>query len=116
MRRMYESMLIIRVDLEPAVKDEICNKITGKIEALEGKIFNSKAWAKERSLCFPIRSKDAQKTKCFKGHYQLITFALDTEKLPDLKEVIRLEERIIRSIIFRKEGAAEVLDTPVEIA
>ncbi|UCG34979.1 MAG: 30S ribosomal protein S6 [Candidatus Omnitrophota bacterium] len=103
MIRSYESMMIFRPDLGEEQREEMFQKIIKKIEGLEGKVLLSNVWASERSLYYPLRSRGAEKKKYSKGSYWCIQFSLDTEKLADLKETIRLEERILRNIIVRKE-------------
>ena len=102
MERKYESMIIIRPDLAEKEFQEIFDKITKKIDSLGGKTLETKVWAKDREFCYPIRSRGAEKKKFNKGLFWLIEFILDTEKLPQLKETIRLEERILRNIIIRR--------------
>ena len=104
MNRKYESMVILRPDLTDQEKEEIFDKVTKKITSLEGEVVSSKVWARERNFYFFLRSKGAEKKKYYKGCYWLVDFILDTDKLSQMKEVIRLEERILRSIIMNREG------------
>lgn len=104
MDREYESMMILMPDLTDQEKEEIFNKITGKVESLEGKTISSKVWAKERNFHYVLKDKTADKKKHFKGCYWLINFSIAINKMPELKEVIRLEERILRNIILNREN------------
>ena len=74
------------------------------IEELKGKVFDSKIWEKESNFHFFLQSRGAEKKKYYKGCYWLVNFSLDVSKLPDLKELIRLEERILRSLIINREN------------
>ena len=103
MKRSYECMFVIKADLNSEDRDEIFEKITKKVESLNGKVQSSKIWAKERNFYYFLRSRGAEKTKCYKGCYWLLNFLLDKEKLFDLKETIRLEERILRNLIVSRE-------------
>ncbi|MBD3246505.1 MAG: 30S ribosomal protein S6 [Candidatus Omnitrophica bacterium] len=103
MERVYESMMILVPDIDEESRQEACDKISKKIEQLAGKVMSSRVWAKERNFNFIIRSRAAGKKKYERGTYWLILFSLDTAELPALKETIRLEERILRHIITRKE-------------
>lgn len=105
MDREYESMMIVRNDLSEDELNATFEKVTKRIEKLEGKVIEAKIWAKERPLTFELRSRGAEKKKFNKGCYWLVNFELSTEKLSDLKETIRLEENILRKIILRKEKA-----------
>ncbi len=109
MERVYESMLILWSDLTDEQRQEVFTKITEKIKDLGGKVSKADVWAKERNFFFPLRSRGAEKKKYNKGCYWLVEFTLDTEKLPELKETIRLEERILRNVIIRRKLKAAVV-------
>lgn len=103
MQGNYECMLILQPDLSAQELEEISAKILKKIEDSGGKISASKVWAKERNFFFFLKSRGAEKKKYYKGCYWLVTYSLDKDKLSGLKEVIRLEERILRNMIISKE-------------
>jgi ribosomal protein S6 len=105
--RNYESMLIVCPDLSDQELEEIFSKVTGKIESLKGKIIAAKIWERERNFFFLLKSKGAEKKKYYKGCYWLVNFTLDTTKLLDLKEVIKLDERVLRYIVFNREQKAK---------
>jgi len=102
----YEYMLVLKDDLTTEVKEEVAGKIAKKIESLEGSVPSSKLWVKERNLAYPLHSRGAEKKKYYKGCYWLVEFSLAGDKLSDLREAIRLEERILRSLILRIEDKA----------
>ncbi len=104
MERVYESMIIMRSDLTDEERENVFDKITKFIKDSGGKIQESKIWAKERNFYFLIRSRGAEKKKYNKGLYWLLDFSLDTGKLNDLKQTMRLEERILRNIIISRGG------------
>ena len=107
MSRDYENMIILKPDLDDQEREEIFDKISKRIKDLNGEVLASKVWAKERKFYYFLRSRGAEKKKYYKGCYWLINFTLDIEKLPDLKETIRLEERILRNLIVSQEGKAK---------
>lgn len=104
MNRDYESMMIVGPDLEDQAREDIFAKITKQIKDLGGEVLASKIWAKERKFYYFLQGRDAEKKKYDKGCYWLINFALDKDKLLELKETIRLEERILRNLIINREG------------
>ena len=108
MNRDYECMFILRPDLSDQERDEIFDKIIKRIESLEGKVSSSKVWAKERNFYYFLRSRGAERKKFYKGSYWLVNFVIDKDKLDDLKETIRLEERILRSLVIKNEKKAKV--------
>jgi len=103
MERLYESMMIVRSDTSDDEKADVFSRITKKIEELKGSVKNSKLWAKERSFAYPLISRGAGKKRHFGGCYWLVEFNIDGESLDGLKEAIRLDERILRSLILKKE-------------
>lgn len=104
MNRNYENMIILKPDLDDQEREEIFDKFSKRIKDLNGEVSVSKVWAKERKFYYFLRSRGAEKKKYFKGCYWLLNFTLDTEKLPELKETIRLEERILRDLIISDEN------------
>ncbi|MDD5583740.1 MAG: 30S ribosomal protein S6 [Candidatus Omnitrophica bacterium] len=107
MDRKYESMVIVRSDISEQEQEEIFGKITKKIEALQGKVESARVWLKERNFCFLLQSSAAGKKKYDRGCYWLVDFILDTDKLGELKEIMRLEERLLRHLILRKDEEIE---------
>ncbi len=103
MERKYESMMVINSEISSEELEGIFDKIKKRIEGLEGKVENAQVWARERNFAYPLRSRGAGRKKHTKGCYWLINFILDTEKLSQLKETIKLEENILRYIIIRRE-------------
>ena len=103
MKRNYESMLIVRPDLADNEREEIFEKIIKRVKDLEGEVLGSKLWAKEKNFYFFLKNRGAEKKKYLRGCYWLINFILDREKVIDLKETFRLEERILRNIIIKKD-------------
>ncbi|MCF7874748.1 MAG: 30S ribosomal protein S6 [Candidatus Omnitrophica bacterium] len=104
MERNYECMLILRPDIPEAEREKVANQIGEKIKELKGQVKKSVVWRNLRDFHYFLRSKGAERTKYYKGSYWLIEFILPTEELDDLKEVIRLEENILRSLILNKEN------------
>ncbi len=102
MERRYESMMIIQNELSDEDLQNVFNKITKRIHDLGGKVIEEKIWAKEREFAYPIRSRGAGRKVFNRGCYWLVLFDLDTGKLPELKETIRLEEKILRNLIIRR--------------
>jgi ribosomal protein S6 len=98
----YESMLILKTDLTDEEREGVFNKIVQKIEALGGEVKASNVWAKERNFFYPIRSRGSEKKRHIKGCYWLINFSLERRKIPELRETIRLEEKILRNIIIKR--------------
>jgi ribosomal protein S6 len=96
-------MFVLKPELKEEEREEVLQKIIKKIASLGGKALASKIWANERNLAFFLKGRGSEKKKYHKGCYWLINFTLETEKLPDLKETIKLEERVLRNIFLKRE-------------
>ena len=104
MNRDYENMIILKPDLDDQGREDVFDKLTKRIKDLNGEVTVSKIWAKERKFYYFLRSRGAEKKKYFKGCYWLLNFTLDPKKLPELKETIRLEEKILRNLIISNDS------------
>ena len=102
MERVYETVLILRPDLPPQEGEGVVKKISQKIKDGGGEIFSCRLWLENRKFAYVLRSRGAERKKYDQGNYWLIEFKLAIEKLAELKEAIRLEENILRSLIIRK--------------
>jgi ribosomal protein S6 len=110
MERAYESVLIIKNDTSDPERQDVVQKAAKKIESLGGKIVVSQVWIKDREFAGAIRASGAGRKKYTRGCYWLINFDLAADKLGEFKETIRLEERILRSLILARECHKEVSD------
>jgi len=95
-------MVILKPDLTEKEQEEVFEKVAKKIGDLNGEVNSSKIWAKERNFYYFLRGREAAKKKYYKGAYWLINFTVSTDSLPKLRELIRLEERVLRSIIINQ--------------
>ena len=101
--KQYEVMLILKPNVPPAQKDEIKKKISDKIAALQGKIQSFNVWREMSHFCFPLQTKGAGREKYYEGSYWLLNCELPPQNLGELKELIRLEESILRNLILRSD-------------
>jgi ribosomal protein S6 len=105
MQKLYESMVVLKTDITEEQKAEVFSKITKKIEELQGTVKVAKVWASQRAFSFPLVSRGAEKKRHASGCYWLVEFDIDGQKLGELKEALRLDERVLRSTILRREAA-----------
>jgi len=105
MQKLYESMVVVKTDITEDQTAEVFNKITKKIEELQGAVKAAKVWASQRAFSYSLVSRGAEKKRHTGGCYWLVEFNIDSEKLGELKEVLRLDERILRSTLFQREAA-----------
>jgi len=103
MQGLYESMVILKTDITEEQKTEVFNKITKKIEEVQGVVKASKVWASQRAFSFPLVSRGAEKKRHASGCYWLVEFTIESDKLAELKEALRLDERVLRSTLLRRK-------------
>jgi ribosomal protein S6 len=108
MDKAYECMLVLRDDVSEEEQNEIFHKMIKKVESLGGKTLDSRVFAKDRQFYYPLRGRGAGRKKYFKGTYWLFNYQVDTQKLPELKEAMRLEERILRNLTLARDPSVEV--------
>ena len=102
MQRNYEGMFIVVDDIPQTEQKEVFEKILKGIESLGGEVKSQKIWDPKRKFTYTIQSRGAQRKKYNQGCYWLVDFLFSSAKLSELKEIIRLEERILRHIIVNK--------------
>ncbi|OGG16693.1 30S ribosomal protein S6 [Candidatus Gottesmanbacteria bacterium RIFCSPHIGHO2_02_FULL_39_11] len=91
----YEMMLIVPADLS----DEASQKITGEVKKLiekEGKLLDSKEWAKNKPLAYPISKHKA-------GSFWLMTFEAVQKSVPDISGKIKAVPEVVRYLIIKKD-------------
>lgn len=101
--RKYESVLILKPNVPETAREEIRKKISEKITALKGKVVSLSVWKDLARFYFPLQTTGAGREKYYEGSYWLLVFELNPPSLGDLKELIRLEENILRNLILRSD-------------
>lgn len=89
----YELVLIIN----PSVSDEEQKKIVAKVEKMvgeqKGKVSSTEEWGKKK-LAYEIK-------KFSEGYYSLLKLQLESEVATKLQTSLKMEERIIRSLLIK---------------
>lgn len=94
--RVYESMVIIDPKIDQAERERTINKIKDFIEKNGGKILSFEEWG-NRKLAYPIKKRN-------EGYYVLLKFETYNNNLTiSLRDLYRLEDSILRSIILRED-------------
>lgn len=90
---MYEVMLILNPDLrDPEVKKKL-KEIVDTVEKVGGKVTQEDIWGK-RELSYRIKLQN-------EGIYVVYNFELPSSFLPELKQNLRIEKDILRSMIIK---------------
>lgn len=96
----YETVIIIRPDLDDADTYAIIEKLEGVIGSGEGHLLIRDDWGKKR-LAYNI-------DKHQKGHYVLLNFLSFPELVAELERNIRIEDSILRFLTVQRSTAVDV--------
>ena len=109
--RSYQSILILKPDLEEAQVDQSVEKVTSILQKFGGSILKLDRWGKKR-LAYRVKKNKF-------GYYLNIYHTCEPGKVPELEReyqlydqvikylVIRLEERDIERVMSQQAEAAE---------
>lgn len=93
--RKYEGMFIIKPDMPKDEHDKTVSSIGDAIAKNGGKVASLELWGR-RQLGYAIK-------KYAEGEYYLCLFEVDPAKIAEMKEIYRLNENILRTLIIVKE-------------
>ena len=92
----YELMSIVNSQLTTEEKESIFKQATDCVMKGGGKIINAKMWLDKHKLAFAIK-------RCSEATYYLINFEAATTTLQNIRELLRLNESILRCLIIKSE-------------
>ncbi len=98
--RTYETLYIIRPNLDEEAVDRTVNSVEEYIKGLGGQILSTDKKGRRR-LAYEVQ-------KMRDGYYVLIIFKSKSESVVQLKRMMTLNEDIIRSLIVQYEQEAAV--------
>ncbi len=93
--RNYQSVLILKPDLDEAQVDQSAEKITAILKKFGGSVLKLEKWGKKR-LAYRVR-----KSKF--GYYLNVYHTCEPGKVPDLEKEYQLYELIIKYLVIRLE-------------
>jgi small subunit ribosomal protein S6 len=91
----YETMFILRPELEAESEEELLTGMKGVIEKLGGAVTAVDDWGK-RKLAYEI-------SKVNEGHYYLLQFAGVHEIIPELEHFFKVNDEVIRFMVMRED-------------
>ena len=101
MNRKYELVVLVDVVLPQEQKEAVYKEAVDSVAKAGGKVINSKVWLEKQKFTFRIK-------KVGEGTYYLINFEAESPVLADLRQRLRLNERILRFLITQIESLASV--------
>jgi small subunit ribosomal protein S6 len=96
---IYESMLIFSGRMEPQAVDQELEKVRALIESGSGSLHSVERMGRRR-LAYDIRKESD-------GHYAVLHFEGEPSRVQVLQRAFRLNESILRFMVFRKERLPE---------
>ena len=103
---IYESMVVFSGRLEPQEVDQEIDKVKGLIES-GGGTFHGVDRMGRRRLAYDIRKEQD-------GYYAVLYFEGAPDRIAPLQRSFRLNETVLRHIVFRKEKLPEIPPPRVE--
>lgn len=104
----YETLFVIRPDLDEEATTAVVNKFTTLIADNGGNVENVNAWGKRR-LAYPIED-------FVEGYYVLVNFKSDAALPAELKRVFGITDEVIRHIVVCSDGKEVAAPKAVEPA
>lgn len=99
----YELMFVVNPELEEEELDALLERVRGYLENAESQIYRFKKWGLRR-LAYPLSGHR-------EGHYYLVLFTVDPQRLADVRRNLRLMEDVLRELVVRIDED-ELPDTP----
>ena len=93
--RNYQSVLILKPDLEEAQVDQSVEKITSILQKFSGAILKLDKWGKKR-LAYRVKKNKF-------GYYLNIYHTCEPGKVPDLEREYQLYDQVIKYLVIRLE-------------
>jgi len=87
--RKYELMMIIDSQSNDEDKEKIFKEAVEAVSKSGGKVINNQVWLDKHKLTFEIK-------KCREGTYYMINFEADGEVNDKIKNILKLNERVLR--------------------
>lgn len=100
----YETVVIVRPDLDDAETFEILDGLDGVITEHAGHVLLRDDWGK-RKLAYPIK-------RHLKGHYFVVNYLAPNDLVIEYERKIRIEDRIIRFLTVK---LGDAVDVPVRL-
>jgi small subunit ribosomal protein S6 len=95
MLNKYESIYIVKPEVEEQGIKELVEKFNTLIETEGGKVSETQEWGLKR-LAYPIQKKE-------QGYYVLVNFEAKPESIVELERVYKITDSVMKFITIRKD-------------
>ncbi|KUO96546.1 30S ribosomal protein S6 [Ferroacidibacillus organovorans] len=93
--RKYETLYVLRPDLEPEKTQELVERFKGVVTTNGGETLEVNEWGKRR-LAYEIEEYR-------EGYYVLMQYNADTDFTSELERLMRISEDVLRYLTLRVE-------------
>ena len=95
MKRLYEMLVIIDQKLDNEKIETTIDTIKGFITENKGEISEEEKWG-VRKLAYELKRRE-------EGYYMYFEYSIEPDKIPEIKNKMRLKKEIMRFMILKKE-------------
>jgi len=92
----YELVVIVDATISQEEKEKIIKDACDAVAKSEGKVINSQVWLDKQKFSFRIKKKA-------EGTYYIINFESPTSAIVKVERILRLNEKVLRSLIVKAE-------------
>lgn len=92
----YEVVVVLDATLSQEQKEAIVKETLDSISKCDGKLINSQVWLDKHRMSFRLK-------KCSEGTYYLLNYEMSRPANAKFRELMRLNEKVLRSLIVRVE-------------
>ncbi len=96
----YEIMLLIRPNLGDKELQKVVDEVKNTITSSGGEVYHEDDWG-IRDLAYRIKKED-------QGHYMVMNFTLDPEKLSKLSKPLNIEQNVLRFLVSKTSKKHEI--------
>lgn len=90
----YELVVIVDAALSQKEKEDTIKDVSQSIEKCGGKVINSQIWIEKQKMSFLMKKRP-------EGTYYFINFEGGAEKFPELRRVLKLNDKVLRSLVVK---------------
>lgn len=95
MNSKYELMVMVDANKSPTEKEEVYRQTQDVITKTGGRVLNTQVWLEKYKMSFSLKKKT-------EATYYLVTFESEGALLAKMRELLRLNEEILRYLIIRQ--------------
>lgn len=92
----YELVVVVDAAISQEEKETTLKEAGEAIGKCDGQVINSQVWLEKQKMAFHMK-------KCSEGTFYTINFESPRSAFSKLSEILRLNEKILRSLIIRAE-------------